>query len=89
SLDTVVKSIGYIAENKVEKFGYILGKNVSMTELIDKISESLEEKVEVNWDKDKDSLKTIYIPELCCEFSRQFETDLINDIKEIIYREAY
>lgn len=89
SLETVIKSIRYISENKVEPFGYILGKNISMTEFIDKISESLDEVIEVKWDKDKESLKTIYIPKTCCNFSRQFETNLIDDIKEIIAREAY
>lgn len=87
SLETVVNSIKYIAENKVDDFGYIIGETLRVSELIKKMSQALDKPIEIEWDKGKPSLKTIHIPYLCQNFSEHFQTNLISDIKEMVTNE--
>lgn len=87
SLETVVKTLRFLVENKTCDFGYILGETLTISEFIRNISLAMGKHVEVIWDKDKAPLKTIYIPDECHNFSEGFQTDLIKDLKEIINRE--
>jgi nucleoside-diphosphate-sugar epimerase len=83
SIQTVVESTENIIEGLCLDSGYILGSGFTISEMIRIVSESLDKKVEITWDSSKPSLKEIYIPENANILSSEFETNFIQDIKEI------
>lgn len=87
SINTVVESIANMVSCTSLKSGYILGKSLTISEVLDLVSSSLNKNIEVTWDADKTSLKEIYIPSEIDKLSSGFETSFSHDIKEIAKNE--
>lgn len=87
SLETVVKTLHFLVENNTRNFGYILGETLSISDLVRNVSVAMGKRVELIWGPSEASLKTIYIPDAGYNFSDNFQTSLIKDLKEIANRE--